>query len=600
MTSREATTASPEILFDIPPSSSPELSFSTPRAEPVDVHEDSKISGQDVDASKKVTEHESNGDLAVEYADKPSSNELEGLRTVNLTPTSNTSDGKQDAESDPNAKRTSSPPIVLKSAPGTPTAEQVALNESVKQLDGDSHEQKAPAEDLDDPRELVISSLRTQISDLFSQVNLLNSKLVQSYDRVSTLEETLDDNTERLRAIEGERMNLEREKSVLEMERAKQEQMVKDGRLVERSAVAAELTRLMEESMASSNAKLSAEAKHKQMESELSDLSANLFSTANEMVATERQLRASVEESLASTKASNALLEKQLEATRLQLGGAEREKEILREQAGRTEKETEELRKALRGVNSSNVMSQGTGGILRMMNSHAPYKNEYLGFLAHLRGMVTTTPNVPAVTSLLTLPFLARLAVEDSEPTLRLDLAPSLNWLTRRSALAAIHSNTLLIEQIHVATLFLEGSASSYSYGGFGTTSSLPTSPTQLTKVNCSLCGKVVYMSPEAIQAEQDQAHGVIASQSPITPTPATFQTPPVAPSPQRSVSAGGWGASKFLKSVTLPSLGSVVSGSGSSGGRSNSPAPRHSLDSIPTPISSTGPLPPFPLDRPY
>ncbi|KIM20301.1 hypothetical protein M408DRAFT_37946, partial [Serendipita vermifera MAFF 305830] len=233
-----------------------------------------------------------------------------------------------------------------------------------------------------DPRELVISSLRTQISDLFSQVNLLNSKLVQSYDRVSTLEETLDDNTERLRAIEGERMNLEREKSVLEMERAKQEQMVKDGRLVERSA----------------------------MESELSDLSANLFSTANEMVATERQLRASVEESLASTKASNALLEKQLEATRLQLGGAEREKEILREQAGRTEKETEELRKALRGVNSSNVMSQGTGGILRMMNSHAPYKNEYLGFLAHLRGMVTTTPNVPAVTSLLTLPFLARLA----------------------------------------------------------------------------------------------------------------------------------------------------------------------------------------------
>ncbi|KIM21089.1 hypothetical protein M408DRAFT_29809 [Serendipita vermifera MAFF 305830] len=356
-------------------------------------------------------------------------------------------------------------------------------------------------------------------------------------------------------------MNLEREKSVLEM---KQEQMVKDGRLVARSAVAAELTRLMEESMASSNAKLSTEAKHKQMESELSDLSANLFSTANEMVATERQLRASVEESLTSTKGSNALLEKQLEAAQLQLGGTEREKEILREQAGRTEKETEELRKALRGINSSNFMSQGTGGILRMMISHAPYKNEYLGFLAHLRG---TMPNVPAVTSLLTLPFLARLAVEDSEPTLRLDLAPSLNWLTRRSALAAINSNTLLIEQIHVATLFLEGSAWSYSYGGFGTTSSLPASPTQLTK-------------PCALRLPRSR--------------------PSVAPSPQRSVSAGGWGASQFLKSVTLPSLGSVVSGSGSSGSRSNSPAPRHSLDSIPTPISSTNPLPPFPIDRPY
>jgi septal ring factor EnvC (AmiA/AmiB activator) len=92
----------------------------------------------------------------------------------------------------------------------------------------------------------VIPSLRTQISDLFSQVNLLNSKLVQSHDRVSNLEETLDDNTERLRALEGERMNLEREKSVLELERAKQEQMVKDGRLVERSAVAAELNRYVQ------------------------------------------------------------------------------------------------------------------------------------------------------------------------------------------------------------------------------------------------------------------------------------------------------------------------------------------------------------------
>ncbi|KIM23410.1 hypothetical protein M408DRAFT_77550, partial [Serendipita vermifera MAFF 305830] len=240
-------------------------------------------------------------------------------------------------------------------------------------------------------RELVVSSLCTQIFDLFSQVNLLNSKLIQSYNCVPTLEET-----------------------VLGMGQAKQEQMVKDGRLVERSAVAAELTLLMEESMTSSNAKLSAKAKHKQIESELSDLSANLFSTVNEMVATEHQLRTSVEESLTLAKASNTFVEKRLRAARLQLGGTEREKEILCEQAGRTEKETEELCKAPRGVNSSNVMSQGTGGILRMMNSHAPYKNEYLGFLAHLRGMVTTTPNVPAVTSLLTLPFLVRLVVEDS------------------------------------------------------------------------------------------------------------------------------------------------------------------------------------------
>lgn len=206
------------------------------------------------------------------------------------------------------------------------------------------------------------------------------------------------------------------------------------------------------------------------------------------------------------------------------------------EQVGQTGKETEELSEALKSVPGFNMVSWGMGTVgpktSRVTDSHVRHKNAYLGFLAHLRGMVTTTPNVPAVTSLLTLPFLARLAVEDSETTLRLDLAPSLNWLTRRSALAAIHSNTLLIEQIHVATPFLDGSASSYSYGGFGTTSSLPTSPTQLTKVNFSLCGKVVYMPPEAIQAEQDKAHGIIALKLPINPTPATFQAPSVAPSP--------------------------------------------------------------------
>jgi Rab guanine nucleotide exchange factor SEC2 len=133
------------------------------------------------------------------------------------------------------------------------------------------------------------------------------------------------------------------------------------------------------------------------------------------------------------------------------------------------------------------------------MNSHLPFKNEYLGFLAHLRGLAGNSPDIPGITSLLTLPFLARLTVEDfvstalfphhltisliscadftlryREPTLRLDLAPpSLNWLTRRSVLAAVHSNTPLIEQIHVATLFLEGSSSSYSYAGFDSGMSL-------------------------------------------------------------------------------------------------------------------------------
>jgi len=167
--------------------------------------------------------------------------------------------------------------------------------------------------------------------------------------------------------------------------------------------------------MASSAAKKTAEAKNKQMESELSDLSANLFNTANEMVATERQARASAEEALASTRVAVTALQRQLEAAKAGLSREESEKEGLREATKRKEVEAEELKAALRSVNDSNVVNAtGGGGVLKMMNSHVPYKNEYLGFLAHLRGLVGTTQNAPAITSLLNLPFLARLALEDS------------------------------------------------------------------------------------------------------------------------------------------------------------------------------------------
>ena len=53
----------------------------------------------------------------------------------------------------------------------------------------------------DDPQLLVIASLRTQISDLFSQVSQLNNKLVKSYDRVSDLEDDLHVTNASLREV---------------------------------------------------------------------------------------------------------------------------------------------------------------------------------------------------------------------------------------------------------------------------------------------------------------------------------------------------------------------------------------------------------------
>jgi hypothetical protein len=77
----------------------------------------------------------------------------------------------------------------------------------------------------------------------------------------------------------------------------------------------------MEASLSSSNAKQSTESKHKhkKIESELSNLSANLFSTANEMLATKRQARARAEESIISTRATVVTLTAQLEAVKLEL-----------------------------------------------------------------------------------------------------------------------------------------------------------------------------------------------------------------------------------------------------------------------------------------
>ncbi|KAG8817425.1 hypothetical protein FRC17_011238 [Serendipita sp. 399] len=501
---------------------------------------------------------------------RPLTTELDGMRTVALTP----------VDEKPPTVEPASPPLVLKSIPTTP----IDPTPDTRTI------QATHSDDEDDPRALVIASLRTQISDLFSQVSLLNTKLVQSYDRVSELEETLDENHEKFRALDGERMNLEREKEVLEREKEKHDEMLRDGRLVERKAVAEEMTRLMEESIASTNAKLTAEAKRAQIESELSDLSANLFSAANDMVVKERQLRSSVEDALAASVGNRTALETQLKDRDRRIEEGEKNLDALKEERSLREVEMNELRRAVQSMNSVNIASQGSG-VIRMMNSHLPFKGEYLSFISHLRTLFPTTPNPPSLSSLLTLPFLQRLATEDSEPTLRLDLAPALNWLTRRSVLAAIHANTLRIEQIHVATLFLENSTSTYSYSGFGsgsaafpdiihathlnntTGTSLPTSPTQLTKVTCALCGKTVYMSPEAIQAEEQHYQNNIVSQSPITATPTTTQQP-MLPSRSRTDSGGGWAATKFLKGVNLSSFG----GSGSDSG-TNTPVRRRSLE---------------------
>lgn len=53
--------------------------------------------------------------------------------------------------------------------------------------------------------------------------------------------------------------------------------------------------------------------------------------------------------------------------------------------------------------------------------------------------------------------FYKRILVEDIEPTLRLDLSPTLSWLNRRSVLSALGDSTLIVEPIPEASIKLYG-----------------------------------------------------------------------------------------------------------------------------------------------
>lgn len=110
----------------------------------------------------------------------------------------------------------------------------------------------------------------------------------------------------------------------------------------------------------------------------------------------------------------------------------------------------------------------------RYLSSHPPYA-EFLSMLSHLRALRPRTQRArelypaPIVPNLLAQPFLARAVAEDHEPTLRLDAAPELSWLSRRNVGSAIIAGELLIEPAPAAS--------------FG----------PLDSINCAMCGTGVF-----------------------------------------------------------------------------------------------------------
>ncbi len=292
-------------------------------------------------------------------------------------------DGKTNSNSYSTSQAMSnSPPIVLKSLPTTPNPLTNGYSSYSTQDDDD-----------EDASKLLISSLRTQLTDLHGQLEMLNSKLISSYSRISSLEDDLDLSNTNLDTTQA------RVKS-LEQQRQTHIEALQSGALVERAAIATELSRLMERATEEERMRGEEEGKRKEIEKDLFDLSAGLFGQANTMVAEERIARASaqrrVEECEAQTLAQSKQV-KELESTAW----------VLKEERNGFEREVGELNGVIKAVDRN----RRDGRRLRVGN--VPHK-EYVAFVEHLRSLVPSSPTPPAISTLLTLPFLARLVTEDS------------------------------------------------------------------------------------------------------------------------------------------------------------------------------------------
>ena len=249
-----------------------------------------------------------------------------------------------------------------------------------------------------DAQELVISSLRDQVQDLVSQVTELNNKLVKSYDRVSDLEDDLHETSSSLRTSSVKI-------SQLELERSQHLSALNTGLLVEKTHVTAELTRLMEKATEEAARRGQAESARADIEKDLDDVSAALFDQANTMVAEARWGRAQSERK--AEEAERALVEAE-DAVRLM----QQELQSFQEEKEDAERCMENMRAAM-GKGKWVQRASLPVNAHHLLTSHVSYQ-EFLALISHLRALRATSSQAPSLNSLLGLPFMARLQVEDT------------------------------------------------------------------------------------------------------------------------------------------------------------------------------------------
>ncbi|GAA5910616.1 hypothetical protein JCM8208_007450 [Rhodotorula glutinis] len=357
------------------------------------------------------------------------------------------------------------------------------------------------------PDELV-AFLRGQITDLTGQVTSLNSKLVKSYTTRGELEDDLHDNEEAVRGLRQRVAHLEQDKVKWDKEIEAGGWVEKNHVQGEMQRL---MTKVMEETKNRETAVQAQTALETEIESLTSNLftEANKM-VAFERVArarAEEKMR-SFEEADASMQALLDEVQVSLRETVLKLEKRDAEvvelKQRLSAHGEAVEEDVSEGLESGEGDVGAIMFSDGEhlsplntkalavstaqpspSGLSapRLLTSVLPY-HEFLSFITYLRQTRVTALTRPVDASFshpglaarafaadpppqvqlspaqllsphlllsthLSQPFLKRCVEEDSDPALRLDLAPGLGFLSRRGIGQAIVDGTLLIEPLH-------------------------------------------------------------------------------------------------------------------------------------------------------
>ncbi|GAA5863266.1 hypothetical protein JCM3774_000835 [Rhodotorula dairenensis] len=361
----------------------------------------------------------------------------------------------------------------------------------------------------------LVAMLRGQITDLAGQVSSLNSKLVKSYTQRGEIEDDLHDTKEQEALLKMRVAELERDQ-------ARWTKEIEAGGWVEKNHVQGEMQRLMATVMEETKSRETAVQAHTALETEIENLTSNLFTEANKMVAFERLARARAEEKTRTVEEAGISMQALLEEVQVGLKDTvlkleEREAQVAdlkRRLAAHGEhvEEDEDVtgtgasERDLGGIvfsdgehltplNTRNLSAGGPNGgsgavspspmsAPRLLTSVLPYQ-EFLAFINYLRqtrvaalsrppehsaypaltGRSFASDPVPVaqltpdqllaphllLSTHLSQAFLKRCVEEDSDPALRLDLAPGLGFLSRRSVATAIVDGSLVIEPLHAA-----------------------------------------------------------------------------------------------------------------------------------------------------